>query len=483
MIFFRVARQRARAGGLCYGVMVWLVLSLGLAVCGRGETPDGSRTVMVSRGPDNPWFLMKTRVLADMPQIQQDHIISLYGGIVPEGGLLPASGFFRTARINGRWWFVDPEGHLFIHRGVVTVRESRTKAGQQALSKRFGSPEKWATETIKLLRHHGFNGTGAWTDDVALQTAGGGLVYTRLWNFMSSYGKKRGGTHQKPGHTGYPGDCPFIFDPEFPAFCDEHAQQLAATKDDPWLLGHFTDNELPWSRKMLENYLSLPENDPGHEAALRWLRERHGANATAVKITGKDREDFLEFAVDRYFSIITKAIRRHDPNHMVLGVRFHGGALKLPEVFRAAGRHVDVVSVNYYRAWRPDAKLLQSWSADSGRPVLITEWYAKGVDSGMANKGGAGWLVKSQADRGLFYQNFTLGLLESPACVGWHWFKYVDNDPTDGRADPSNRDSNKGIVSNRYLEYPELLDAMREVNTRGYGLIRHFDECRAEAGP
>ncbi len=85
----------------------------------------------------------------------------------------------------------------------------------------------------------------------------------------------------------------------------------------------------------------------------------------------------------------------------------------------------------------------------------------------MANKGGAGWLVRTQVDRGLFYQNFTLGLLGSPVCVGWYWFKYSDNDPADRMADRSNRDSNKGIVSNRYHEYPELLDAMRELQHLG----------------
>ncbi len=30
------------------------------------------------------------------------------------------------------------------------------------------------------------------------------------------------------------------------------------------------------------------------------------------------------------------------------------------------------------------------------------------MDAGLANKGGAGWIVKTQRDRGLFYQNFTL---------------------------------------------------------------------------
>lgn len=105
---------------------------------------------------------------------------------------------------------------------------------------------------------------------------------------------------------------------------------------------------------------------------------------------------------------------------------------------------------------------------------MITEWYAKGMDSGMANHSGAGWTVRTQADRGRFYQNFTLALLAHPACVGWHWFKYIDNDPTDTRADPSNRDSNKGIVNNRYEPYRALLDPMRELNDQVYPLVEHF---------
>jgi hypothetical protein len=101
--------------------------------------------------------------------------------------------------------------------------------------------------------------------------------------------------------------------------------------------------------------------------------------------------------------------------------------------------------------------------------------YAKGMDSGLANTSGAGWLVKTQRDRGLFYQNFTLGLLESRACVGWHWFRYADNDPDEKGADPSNRDSNKGILSKRYVPYQELLGPMSEINKRSFNLIQYFD--------
>jgi hypothetical protein len=40
------------------------------------------------------------------------------------------------------------------------------------------------------------------------------------------------------------------------------------------------------------------------------------------------------------------------------------------------------------------------------------------MDAGFANTTGAGWVVKTQADRGKFDQNLPLGLLESGGCVG-----------------------------------------------------------------
>ena len=227
---------------------------------------------------------------------------------------------------------------------------------------------------------------------------------------------------------------------------------------------------------MLEGYLGLPKGDPGREEAWRWLRKRHGAKSGVSSITDRDRADFVGHAADTYFSTVSKAIRKYDPNHLILGSRFHGRALRIPELFEAAGRHVDVISVNYYHAWTPEGERLASWSKSSGKPVLISEWYAKAMDSGLTNTGGVGWVVKTQADRAAFYQNFTLGLLESKNCIGWHWFRYSDNDPDQKGVDPSNRDSNKGIVTSHYEPYDTLLDAMKELNLRTYGIIRHFDD-------
>jgi len=450
------------------------LLLLLLATCAavRATVP-----VEVATKPAGPWKIYPTRTLDDLPAmlaVKPDADLDRFGGL--RSRTAKATGFFRAEKIDGRWWLVDPEGGLFIHKAVVSVTQLRTPGALAALKEKFGDDAGWAAKTTALLKEHGFNGTGAWTDNTRLRATSTPVVYSAIWNFMAGYGKKRGGTFQQPGHTGYPGDCIFVFDPEFETFCDEHAKQLAATKDDPWLLGHFSDNEFPLKREMLANYLKLPAGDPGRAAVEKWLRERHGAAAIAKDITDQDKQDFLQLVTDRYLGIVGRAIRKYDPNHLYLGSRFHGAGLKLPETFRAAGAHLDVIAVNYYHAWSPDPELMAMWTRESGRPVIITEWYAKGMDAvGLANVSGAGWVVKTQKDRGRFYENFTLGLLESRTCVGWHWFKYGDNDPADTKADPSNTDSNKGIVTNRYAPYPDLLAAMKRVNDRTYRLVDVFD--------
>ncbi|MGJ8724844.1 MAG: hypothetical protein ACSHYB_09835 [Roseibacillus sp.] len=428
----------------------------------------------VSRGPGKDWKKMSTRTLSALPSIEPDKNLTEFGGF-PTNKPKP-TGFFRATFRNNRWWLADPQGHPYLHRGVTSIKETRTKAAAAALQKKFGNIEGWAKGTADLLKSHHFNAIGPWSDDETLKPSQVGLAYTKLWNFMSSYGKKRGGTYQKSGHRGYPNDCPFIFDPDFATFCDQHAEQLADLKDDPWLLGHFTDNELPWNIQMLDRYLTLPKNDHGYLAAKAWLEERKGTNALAKKWHDEDRLAFVGHAADTYFSIVSTAIRKHDPNHLVLGSRFHGSALRLPSLFEAAGRHLDIISVNYYHRWTPEQNRMRNWSQAAKKPILITEWYAKAEDSGMANTSGAGWLVKTQEDRGAFYQNFTLGLLESKVCVGWHWFRYSDNDPAQKGADPSNLDANKGIVTSHYEPYQPLLKAMKKINERSYGIALHFDQ-------
>jgi len=433
----------------------------------------GEVTIQVATKPGAVWHPRPTTLLSDLPTATTDSKQDHFGGT--QSTLTKATGYFHTQKIGDRWWLVTPDGGLFISRGLNAVTSVATKGGREAQLKKFGGPDAWAKQTLGMIRSNGFNTLGAWSDLAALKSDSTPLSRTVLSSFMSGYGKKRGGTHQQAGHTGYPNDCPFIFDPGFEAFCENDAKRLDASKEDPWVIGNFSDNELPWSRRMLENYLNLPDTDSGHQAAAQWLQGRHHGNGDPSVITAEDRAAFLGFALDRYLSITCTALRKHAPNHLLLGPRLHETVFDLPEVFAALGRHVDIICINYYRAWSPEKKQLEMWHRESGKPIMITEFYAKAEDSGLGNTGGAGWLVKTQRDRGAFYQNFTLGLIESKCCVGWSWHRYADNDPDDKKVDPSNRDSNKGIVSNRYEPFTELLDWMMPINQQSYGISRYFD--------
>jgi hypothetical protein len=445
--------------------------------------PALGEQVLAKAEISDDWKTFPTRTLADLPAAATERLdssLSQFGGLLASKGKAAASGFFYATNLSGRWWLVDPEGCLFLDKGVTDVAMPRGASSKKVFQEKYGSESSWADQTTVFLRSLGFNNLGAWSDTANLRQAAKPMPYTRVLNFMSGYGDKRGGTYQQSGHMGYPSDCIFVFDSAFETYCDERARLLAELKNDPWLLGYFSDNELPLRREELKNYLKLPEQDPGHQAALKWLQAKHGVQATVADITPQDEKDFLALVVERYYRIVNSAIKKYDPNHLFLGSRFNGRALSYPEIFKAAGPNVDVVAVNYYRTWTPSQEQLALWSREAGKPIVITEWYAKAMDAGLANIGGAGWIVKTQRDRGAFYQNFTLGLLESKVCVGWDWFKYADNDPTNLKADPSNRDANKGIINILYQPYQPLIEAMKPLNDRAYSLVEYFDKVSSQ---
>jgi hypothetical protein len=276
-----------------------------------------------------------------------------------------------------------------------------------------------------------------------------------------------------PGNIGYPNQCIFVFDKQFESFCDEFAKLISVYKDDSNLVGYFSDNELPLGKANLEGYLLLPDSlDQGRRFAENWLKTK---KINKSEITDENRDEFAGVVADRYYQIVSKAIRKYDKNHLFLGSRLHGSPKFMQSIVSAAGKYCDIVSINYYGAWTPDADMMKNWGDWAQKPFIITEFYTKAMDSGLKNTTGAGFTVHTQQERGLAYQNFCLGLLQSPNCVGWHWFRYQDNDPTAKGADPSNLDSNKGLLNTEYQWYMPMIKYMKQLNQNVYSLIEYFD--------
>jgi len=428
---------------------------------------------------DLPWKEFDTRTLAQLKgfSVVRNFKTNEYGSDT-KAPRYKSTGFFRAERINNRWWMIDPDGYRNLQQGITALRQGTSERNKSALAEKYGTGEKWIAETATWLHSIGFFASGAWSDDetIASHNANRKNILTRsiMLNLMSGYGKERGGTYQLPGNTGYPNQCIFVFDEGFKAYCEKVCQKLAQNKSDKNIVGYFSDNELPFGLKNLEGYLSLQNpNDPGRLFAEEWMKNQ---GLTLQQITDSDRANFAGIVAEHYYKTVSEAIKKYDSNHLYLGSRLHGSPKSIRQIVEAAGRHCDIVSINYYGDWTPNAEKMKNWGVWAGKPFIITEFYTKGMDSGLGNTTGAGFAVETQQDRGYAYQNFVIGLIESANCVGWHWFRYQDNDPQAKGADPSNLDSNKGIVDNNYNPYMPLVKAMRELNINAYRLADWFDK-------
>jgi hypothetical protein len=436
-------------------------------------------TVAVKKKPaDTAWVEMPTLLLEELPGFKaarEPAARDEFGGNPAKPGR--ATGFFRVEPAGaGDWRLRDPLGNEFFSAGVCGVSFARGPTAAKAAAARFGGDRaKWALETAALLRTNGFNTLGAWSDAAPFAAAGTPMPYCTQLSLMGGYGKSKKITTVEAGHAGYPDNCIPVFDPEFPAFCEARAEELLKdVRNDPRLLGHFSDNELPFPADALDRFYRQAAGSPGRRAAEAWMTA-HGVRPDADgRFDAPANAAFQEHVAETYFAVVAAAIRKADPNHLYLGSRLYGKNQSQAGVFRACGKYADVVSFNLYSHWTPKAEALANWVKWSNRPFMITEYYAKGMDSSMGNVSGAGWVVKTQEDRGRFYQNFTLGLLRQPGCVGFHWFRYQDNDPADRSVDPSNRDSNKGIVAIDYEPYRPLLARMKALNDNVYALLDFF---------
>jgi hypothetical protein len=433
---------------------------------------------------DPKWVAYEAKTVDKLPDFKskKQEAVSKFGGW--KVGQKEATGFFRTQKIDNRWWIIDPEGYPFIYKGIAVFNAGRSVNQQKAFNKKFGTPENWLKQESELLRSNGFNGVGAWSNIDLVRKAENPLVYTVIVAPMGMYHadhiKKYGGKYKEASWQNFRFDLVMVFDKEFDAYVEKAIEPLSQYKNDKYLMGYFTDNELPWYNDALDKHLTLlAKDEQGYLAAKEWLDKRKGFNASITDVTQEDRMAFTAFYFETYMKKVTAALRKADPNHLYLGCRFNQDKeqeLTNPEIFKVAGKYMDIISINHYRKWEPSQDLMNNWGEWSGKPFLITEWYTKAEDSGLPNNTGAGWLVRTQKERGLFYQNFTLELLKNKNSVGWHWFKYMDNDPEDLSTDYSNRDSNKGIVNSKFEPYLPLLKEMKIINDNAFELIQYFDK-------
>ena len=230
-----------------------------------------------------------------------------------------ATGFFYAIKAGDRWWIVDPDGNGALNVSVNGVRPGSSERNEQALQEKFGTEQNWINRTHQELESLGFNGTACWSEVPLVKYSNkqfdSQLSYTIILSLFSGYHKqlKKGVVNE----ISFP-----VFDAAFEAYVDRQAQKLGESREDPALLGYFSDNELSFNVNTLDEYLAIKDqNNPQYKIAREWLGKQSGASGT---ISDKDREMFLGVVADQYYRIVSGAIRKYDPNHMYLGSRLHG---------------------------------------------------------------------------------------------------------------------------------------------------------------
>jgi hypothetical protein len=216
-------------------------------------------------------------------------------------------------------------------------------------------------------------------------------------------------------------------------------------------------NEPAWARDFDadRSFEEMVLSDPEASATREFLQSRLDLGSA-----------FLYDCARRYFEVITTAIRRYDPNHLILGSRFAGrpnlGFVEMSSLF-------DVLSLNVYTAeFAPDPALIRRYSEMCGRPVLIGEFTASAPGRGLQGLFYSTHKVRDQAARGAAYRYFVENAAAIPEIVGTHWFQLVDDLPT-GRPMDGER-LNYGFVSVLDTPYPELIAAACETHARIYDL-------------
>jgi hypothetical protein len=412
-------------------------------------------------------------------------------------------GYFRTHKADGRWWLVDPDGYAYWSAAPNCVRmgtpaeiggiEAAIEDAEELLStfpechgqfthdshrgtrfdfvranltRAFGKEtvdEKWGDTIVGLLKGMGFNGFGNWSN--------------------GSVASKRAFPYVQPLAGGFPRtpkvfrDFPDVWHPDWPADVAEYAAQLEHFRGDRALIGYFLMNEPKWgfaSQTPAEGMLLNAEPGPARRALAAYLQDHYTDNGALARAWGIDatfasiadgppwreipeaaRSDLAAFSTRmavKFFSDLSAACRKVDPDHLNLGVRYY---ILPPDWLAPAMECLDVFSMNCYAEHIPSEGLAE-FNREVDLPVLIGEWHFGALDAGLPMAGIC--RVANQAERGKAYRSYLEDAASFPWCVGAHYFQLYDQ-PWLGRFDGENW--NIGIIDTCHRVYPEFAASAR----------------------
>jgi hypothetical protein len=406
-------------------------------------------------------------------EVAADYNYSPYGGYKQKQ--VKGTGFFRVEEIEGRWWFVDPDGYLFLHVGVTGIgagggglvkdMEKRgTKWLKETPPEQFRQTNNQGRQSVNfgdwnLYRRYGenFRKKGIETTIKRMEKWGVNVGFSSATSYnpkpYTLYLRGLGMEDELMGLAD-------VYDTGWAARIDSgFRESLPQNKDNPWIIGYFVGNEPGWQKKEVRLAdLILQGKDRPVKTELEKFLQVNGN-------TSERKKEFIHRTFNIFLQTVKTTMKRYDPNHLNIGIRFGNlnsldGNELLMEICRNA---FDVLSINEYYD-KPRKDLYDYMYSKMGLPFLIGEFHFGTVDRGLSQ---SLWQVDSQEERGVGYRYYMEQGFSHPALIGTTWFAWSDQN-LGGRNDGENY--NFGIVDVTDRSYKYMIEAMMETNKRLYSI-------------
>lgn len=452
-----------------------------------------------------------------------------YGGWLA-GPQLEATGYFRTEKVNGKWWLVDPDGRLFFSNGITGVsdpdREDGTgvavKTGVTGRENYFadlpeaGDPDAqflavetsivtsgdyqgtyplamnffaanaltkygsdWESDSQDIahdrLRSWGMNTIGGWSDeDVYLQQR---TPYTIVL-FPTN-----------PSLINGNGTYPDYFDPQYLVNVKARISvEAGKSLNDPYNLGYFIHNELSWTRSTTSDTdiaLTTLAAAPTQHAKIAFRNQLMTKYGTIQALNAQWQTNYSSWA-----NFLDK--RNASPNLAGADADLRAfDVLYANQYFSTTQQGMREAAPNHLylgARFTGGVRVAPAQAAVQYADVISINRYGPDVSVLPAGLEGDVPLISGeyhysandtgllsdglktaadQADRADKFATYLTSALNDNRYVGVHWLQYWDF-PAAGKLNSNNNNSNLGFVSVTDTPYTEMVDAARTVGASLY---------------
>jgi hypothetical protein len=424
-----------------------------------------------------------------------------YGGFTGIKG--KKNGFFHLEKINGRNWFVTPDGNVFFPVGLSHMYSGESiDAAEKVYG---GDADAWLKDSFKKARAMGFNcALGSATSpernlngfvDVEkaealfrkanFPYAVGVILLKHPWEFVD-------------GET-----MPDIFHPEYKKLIESRAKAVCPKyKDDPLVMGYYYGfGAFNKADEWVNHHLSLPAGSPGRVAIVDVLIKQYGgdvaifnkAYGTSLKRIAdlktteeltcekayerrnypvirkglneqklKDFEAIIQHMCVTLYKVGHNAIRQYDRNHLILGSFIKEWALNT-ESLKQAAPYVDMLAPQHVNRYIP----VNQVAAEVDLPIIFSDEYFGFHYPGGTGSKHAG--VKTHDARGEIYRANLMRHFKDAQTLGVTYCACM----FDQGGETLKKNNQNGFYSIEGKPRPGLIDAVTKINRAVYQYAPH----------